>query len=308
MIFKLAGAAALVFCSSAYAGDRTDRPGLLSWGDNISGYFDVHGGLDFGFDDYFFDGAPIGDFTWLSSDFGGAARVSLEIDPRFSIQADAWANNFGTSSRNTYLGAGLHATFDPTGNDQMGPFASIGGEYMVDYDQHFLTRLDMTNFGLEWAHNADKWRLYGQVGYSSNINGMAFIEGWEQHWQEIPFENIYGAVVGTFFFTPDLALSAKFAIDKYETSGVNWVVNNFELHWGAKFEYQPKSLPIIGYVAYSGRYEAFDNAEQNTFAGRGIETVVIAGIKVPFGRSTIQDLYKHVGLADLNPAFGDFTY
>jgi hypothetical protein len=312
MKIKMASVAVLMFSSAAYADGQTNHAGSLNWGQNISGYFDVHGGSDFGFDDFFLFGTPGGSVEWQQDDIGGAARVAAQLSARFSVQGDIWANDFGTTQRNTYFGAAVHATFDPTGHDQIGPFASIGGEHMRDFVQHSLTRLDMTNIGLEWAHNADHWRLYGQVGYSSNIDDMAFIEGWDPQWREIPFDNTYAALVGTYYFTPNLALSAKFAVDKYETSGVNWVVNNYELHWGAKLEYKPESLPIIGYVAYEGRHESFDDKGKipadDGFSGDGVETVVMAGIRLAIGQGTIQGLYEHAGLADLNPAFGDFSY
>ena len=311
MILKLAGAALLILSSAAYADDAGNSSNTPKLGKDVFGYFDLHAGLVSGFDIFTNYGTPEDEFRWQNSKIGGAARFAFDIDRDFSLQSDAWANKSGSWASITMRGAALHATFDPTGRDQFGPLASIGGEDDVDFAAHKLTRLYETNFGLEWAHNADKWRFYAQVGYASNIDGMVYIEGWDPQWWHIPISNPYAAVVGTYYFTPDLAFSAKLAVNKFMTPGPNWANNNFEVRWGAKLEYRPPSSPVIGYVAYTGRSETFDDkipAGDDGYGGHGIETIVVAGFRIPFGEGTIQSLYKNVGLADLNPAFGDSSY
>lgn len=301
----MAVAAIFLSGSMAFAGGAAGAPDAAASAKGAA-YFEFHGGVDFGFDDYYSHGVYGSSDYWHREDVGGAARASLELGPRTSVQGDLWINRYGTTMRNYWYGASAHLTLEPTERDQFGVLASIGAQDNYDYTLFSLSRVYLTNFAAEWAHNADKWRLYAQGGYASNINNMAFIQGWDPQWREIPFNNAYGVVVGTYFFTPNLALSAKFGIDKFSSS-INWVDNNYELQWGAKIEYRPDSSPFIGFLAYKGRSEKFDY-QGDVFTGNGVESVVFVGLKVPFQKGTIQSLYSETGLADLNPAFGDFTY
>lgn len=303
---RVAMAAIFVAAGWTTAHAASASPDGMAGGPDAFGYVDLHGGVDFGFDDYYSHGVYGSSDHWQREDFGGAARGSLKLGPRASAQGDLWINRYGTTMQNYWYGASLHLTLQPTERDQIGVLASIGAQDNYDYTAYSLSRVYLTNFAVEWAHSADKWRLYAQGGYASNINNMAFIEGWDPQWREIPFNNAYGVVVATYFVQPNLALSAKFGIDKF-TSSINWVDNNYELQWGAKIEYRRDNWPLIGFLAYKGRSEKFDYMG-DVFTGNGIESVLFAGLKVPFQKGTIQGLYEHAGLADLNPAFGDFTY
>jgi hypothetical protein len=303
MKLAAAGVLALVCAGSpALAGGAAGTAGA----NGAAGYFEIHGGVDCGFDDYYSHGAYGSSDYWRRENIGGAARGSVALGTQASIQGDLWVNRYGTTMQNYWYGGALHLTLHPTERDQLGVLASLGAQDNYDYTLYSLSRVYLTNFAVEWAHNADKWRLYAQGGYASNIGNMAFIQGWDPQWREIPFNNAYGVIAATYFFQPNLALSAKFGVDKF-TSSINWVDNNYELQWGAKLEFRQDNWPVIAFLAYKGRSEKFDY-QGDVFTGNGVENVVLAGLKVPFQTGTIQSLYDQVGLADLNPTFGDFTY
>jgi hypothetical protein len=283
----------------AYAGDPAQKVNSES-NPIISGYFDVHGGYYGGYDDWYWLGVPNSSAKYNGTDLGAIARTSVQINSNFSVQGDAWLNNYhyktGTDFTTTnYSGVGFHATFKPTNTDQAGFVESLGNFNSVGYLNN-----KFNNIGVEWVHDFDNWRIYSQIGYVSEIDGVA---------THANFKDFYGTVVATYYFSPNFSLSSNFMIDRLtSTDGIKYWPNvSNDLAWGSKVEYKIDNLPLIGYVGYHG-----NSYHENYYSGQGlslaIESTIIVGIKIPFGQDTIKNLDRHVGLADLNPIFGDFTH
>jgi hypothetical protein len=282
-IRSFAGAFALVLSAATAA--TAAGPGGPSM---PSGYIDVHGGVLSGSEN---DYNPDGSLTFQATTPGGAIRAALPVTPDFSLQGDLWFNgdNFqGSAASSTSAGGvGAHATWHTPGGDQLGVLVSVGSDGNWDSGT-------FSNVGVEAVHLSGNWRFYGQIGRTQGISGDA---------ASFADSDVYASVAADYFINPNLFVSANLGAD---SSSDNTSRFDNEMSWGGKIEFKPNGFPASFYLAYQG-YSYRDTVTGSSFHDEGVAHTFMAGLRIPFGQDSLQDLQSTVGLSDENPSFGDFV-
>ena len=285
----LFGSAAAIAVFGVAHASAADFGGTASSLPPIVGYIEAHGGGDSGYSTHY-DPSADGAGTWSDYIFGGSGHVGIVVYPSFSVQGDVWSDTFvatDDSGTGTDSGIGGHVTWrSPDGAMMFGLLGSVGhggsDDGVVD------------NFGAEAVLSGDSWRLYGQAGVTSGVSGDAASSG---------ERDTYATVSADYFLTPNFVVSANIG-------GDNWTQSNGdsspELSWGARVEFKPDASPVSFFVAYQGLGFRSNYHDQSAY-DQGAIGEVLAGIKVPFGATTLQDTQRAAGLADLNPSFGDLV-
>lgn len=222
--------------------------------------------------------------------FGGSGHLAFQASPAFSMQFDVWADRWeghiddfvggvltGERSYNTgRMGLAAHAIFNADGGFQAGVMGSVG--YRQGFDQ-------WANLGVEFAYNAERFRLNGQVGYTPPIVEWA---------REGNVRGVYGSTGLSFYITPDFAISANAGIDLYlDCCGFREVTTTF----GARVEYQFEGSPVAVFAAYQNRNWTNTSDTEGNVHRRNFFAV---GISVQAGTTTLQDRDRAAGFSDYN--------
>ena len=105
---------------------------------------------------------------------------------------------------------------------------------------------------------------------------------------------------------PNLAVSANVGYAVFDPGTASSEPNTT---WGARLEYKPDAAPVSVYAAYEGQAVSVPSFVSGPPAPYTAETVLqhtfYIGLRVPLGKTTVQDLDDRVGLVDMNPIFGD---
>ncbi|MDR3471276.1 MAG: hypothetical protein P4M09_06260 [Devosia sp.] len=286
----LTGASALTLgmlvASAASAADLT-RPATMPTPDpGIVGYLDLHGGGEA--DTVTFEGLDPNTYSY--GIIGGSGRGVIDISPTMSTQLDAWFDTFvessgGAGSTSSDSGVAGHLTWHPSEQDSIGVLGSIG-------TAAYLGGI-MGNVGIEAARDFGNWRLYGQAGVSRGLSGEA---------SDRDVSDLYATLAADYFVDPNLMLSGNIGVDRLSyDSGTEGA----ELSWGAKVEFKPDMSPVSFYLSYEGF--GWDDTRDGAAYEHAVEHTFLAGIRIPFGTDSLQNLQNRVGLSDMNPIFGDFT-
>ena len=252
----------------------------------IAGYIEAHGGWERGSStDY--NPTPNGTGTWSDYQVGGSGRAAVAIVPNWSAQGDVWTGVAIAPDGSTGVDSAIggHLTWHSAdGATMLGALGSLG---VGGSDSG-----SVGNVGLEAAVNAGRWRLYAQTGMTSGLSGDASSSG---------ERDIYGTLSVNYFVTPNFFLSGNIGTDKWTQSNGD---SSPEMSWGAKAEFKPAASPVSFFAAYEGfgfrsNYGGASNYDQ------GVDNIFLVGARVPLGVKSLQDLQRAVGLADLNPSFGD---
>jgi hypothetical protein len=237
--------------------------------------------------------------------FGGEGRAALKISPSLSMQLNVWAEHW--SGQSTFegfacdgpcnepwyvnrMGVGTHLIYD-AGNFQVGGFASVGTR---SAEGIFIGFPPATygNFGLEAAFNADRFRLYGQAGYTIPV-APSFIR---DYWASNGMKEFYGRLVGTFYPNPNVALSANVGMEVVAGTAP-WLPSR-ALIWGAEAQFQLSGKPLYFLASYQGSLGL--NADGYQIVGN----VIRLGIGLNVGSPDLQTRDRALGFADYNCTFG----
>ena len=252
----------------------------------IAGYIEGHGAWEWGSSTNYHPNPDPPD-TWSDRQFGGSARAAIHVVPNWSLQGDAWTATafFPDGSSGSDSGVSGHVTWlSMNGAAMIGVLGSLGsgGDNSGD----------IGTAGVEAVFSNDRWRFYGQAGVAAGISGDASSAG---------ERDVYGTVSVNYFFTPNFFLSANIGTDRWSLSKGD---SSTEMTGGAKLEFRPDMSPVSFFVAYEGFGFRSDYGTTSNYQ-KGTDQIVLAGIRVPIGVTSLQDLQRDVGLADLNPMFGD---
>ncbi len=251
-----------------------------------AGYIQGFAGVEWGWSTNYNPG-PIVTYTWQDLQSGGAARAAARLGQNWSIQGDAWTTLAFVASTVDGLdwGTASHVTWH-SANDtfMLGVFGSLGGG---GFNSGVLG-----NVGVEAVINAEQWRIYAQVGLVNALTGDVATN--EER-------DLYATVSVNYFISPNVFVSANIGADNWTT--VNGDASR-ELSWGGKLELRPDNSPVSFFIAYEG-FGFYSTYGLTTDFDRGLDHILFAGFRVPIGAQSLQDLQTTVGLADLNPMYGD---
>ena len=252
----------------------------------IAGYIEGHGAWEWGSSTNY-NPNPGPTYPWSDRQFGGSARAAIHVVPNWSFQGDAWTATafFPDGSSGSDSGVSGHVTWrSMNGAAMIGVLGSLGSGG--------FNSGDFGTAGLEAVINANRWRFYGQAGVAAGLTGDASSAG---------ERDVYGTLSANFFFTPNFFLSANIGTDRWTQSNGD---SSSEITGGAKLEFKPDMSPVSFFVAYEGFGFRSDYGATTNY-DKGTDQIVLAGIRIPLGVNSLHDLQSAVGLADLNPLFGD---
>lgn len=257
---------------------------------NTSAFVEVLGGFDL-FNRNFEDDGDCSGCHGVGAGFGGNAQATWMMSPALSMQLGVWGEHWSGRSANEVIdvdwavnrfGIGTHLSYWI--NDLLvGGFASIGQRDEFGFGT-FAT------VGLEAALNASRFRVYTQAGITFGV-APDFVRD-----QQI--RNFYGRVVGTFYATPNLALSVNAGA---ALSRIGGDAAGTLLTWGGRAEFQLPRTPLYFLASYQGGLGRFPpdpsvvNVMEHTFR---------IGIGLNIGSPDIQTRDRNVGLADFNCLYG----
>jgi hypothetical protein len=270
-------------------------PVVIPAAPTVAGYIDLHFGMLRGYEAFFFDEQFEDDQDWQSLLLGGGGRGAYEVTQSLNIQLDAWYNFVVSRERipraiagdNDSVGRGGiggHMFFDTAGGFMAGAVASVG--VVTDYGM-------FANVGAEAAASLGNFTVSLQGGFNFGFLGDAALDG---------YRNMYVRAGGTFYVGPNTSLAANVGFNR--TTLVNENVFGRELSWGARVEHKLGSSPFTIFGAYEGyRWVGFDTDVPEVWAG--FEHAFVIGVRMLFGRDTLQALDAAVPFADYNPTYGD---
>lgn len=260
----------------------------------VAGYIDLHFGMVRGFEDFYFDESYEGTDDWRSLLLGGGGRGAYELTQSLNIQLDAWFNFIVSPEQRPRSisggdgnvgrgGIGGHLFFDTAGGLNAGAVASVG--VVTDYGM-------FANVGAEVAQSFGNFTVSLQGGFNFGFLGEAALDG---------YRNMYVRAGGTFYVGPNTSVAANVGLNR--TTLVNEDVFGRELSWGARVEHKLGSSPFTIFGAYEGyRWVGSDGKAGNW---TGMEHAFVVGVRMLFGRDTLQALDAAVPFADYNPTYGD---
>ncbi len=281
------GASALVLAALGAAGPAAAQSAVTGM-PAFAGYLEFHGAQEFGSGNNYNPG-PGPTYTWSDQQLGGSGRAAL-LGSFWSVQGDAWRTTAYVPPGAPFSDQGIsgHLTLRAMGGAlQIGAFGSWGSGG--------FNSGNFTTFGGEAAVNVNRWRLYLQAGVANGTSGDAKTAG---------ERDTYVTLSANYFLTRNLFVSANVGTDK-------WTQNNgdasTETTWGAKLEFKPETSPLSFFAAYEG-FHFNSTYGASADYDRGSDHIFLVGIRLPFGAGSLQDLQRNVGLADLNPLFGDVLH
>jgi len=276
LAFVLAGFVSTVAASAAdYGTSPSASP--------IAGYVEGFGAWESGWSTHY-DPSAEGTGTWYDDQIGGSARGAIAVAPNWSLQADLWADA-EVGSNDSEGGVAGHLTWH--GRDDvtaLGVFGSLG--------QGGWESGQVGTAGLEATLSGAHWRLYGQAGMVGGLTDNAASNG---------ERDAFVTLSADYFFTPNFFVSANIGADKWtENTGDT----SPETTWGAKVEFKPDVSPVSFFAAYEA-YDFKSTYHDTSAYDQGVDSLFFAGLRIPFGVGSLQQMQHAVGLADLNPMFGD---
>lgn len=270
-------------------------PVVIPAAPTVAGYIDLHFGVLRGFEDFYFDEQLENEDDWMSLLLGGGGRGAYEVTQSLNIQLDAWFNfivnpdriaralsdggsNFGRG------GIGGHIFVDTAGGLYAGALATVG--VVTDYGM-------FANVGAEVAQSFGNFTVSLQGGYTFGLVGEPAFAG---------HRNMYVRAGATFYVGPNTSVAANVGFNR--TRILNEAIFGRELSWGARVEHKLGSSPFTIFGAYEGyRWAGYD--ADDPFSWNGMEHAFVVGVRMLFGRDTLQALDAAVPFADYNPVYGD---
>lgn len=257
---------------------------------SLAGYVAAHFGRDRGGETQSVDEVIDFEEAWIDTAIGGAGRAAWWITPSFALQLDAWANLWestfeGGTDNWGEGGFGAHVVYQTAGGLQLGGLLSVGRE-------------DGTaiNVAAEAAQSFGNFRLAIQTGYTVPIAGEDAEEG-ERH--------VYVTAAGTYFITPNFAITAHAAIERWwETSDPGDTQRERNFNYGVRAELGLGDTPFSIYVGFQGEHW-WETVDEAPVTNNGGERTLFAGVRMLLGRDNLRDLSAAVPFADYNPVFGD---
>lgn len=259
---------------------------------NLAGYVDAHFGLEKGRFEEFFEGDPDFEEDWRNTILGGAGRGAWAISPSFTFQLDAWFNIWQTKDEEEVFnwgegGVGTHFIFTTAGGLRAGGLVSVG-------------RGDGTwiNFAGEVAQSFGNFRLSAQAGYTIPLSGFPKEDG-ERSW--------YITAAGTFYITPDFAITANIGYDRWRETISEGDDLDIErtLSYGLRVEYGIGNTPLSIYAGFHSEHLRGVDLDEPEWTWIERERTYFAGVRMLIGRDTLQEMGDAVGFADYNAIFGD---
>lgn len=227
----------------------------------------------------------------LGAGFGGNGQATWMISPALSMQLGVWAEHWSGRSSNEEIdvdwavnrfGIGTHLSYWL--NDTLvGGFVSVGHRDGFGFGTFATT-------GLEAAMHANRFRVYAQAGVTFGV-APDFV-------RDDQIRSFYGRVVGTFYPSPNVALSlnAGGALNRIDGDPAGTL-----LTWGGRAEFQLARAPLYFLASYQGALGRFPpdpsvvNVMEHTFR---------IGFGLNIGSPDIQTRDRNVGLADFNCLYG----
>lgn len=249
-------------------------------------FVETFGGFDLFNRDFEGDGECQG-CHGLGVGFGGNGQAAWRINPALAMQLGVWGEHWSGRSNNdeidvdwgaNRLGIGMHLAYNP--NDFLvGVFASVGQRDGFGFGTFATT-------GVEVAINANRVRLYAQGGLTVGV-APDFI-------RDEQIRNFYGRLVGTFYATPNIALSANVGGALFRIEG--GPAGNL-LTWGTRAELQLAGTPLYFLAAYQGAFGRYPTSTVTEHTFR-------VGLGLNVGSLDLQTRDRIVGLADYNCMYG----
>jgi hypothetical protein len=270
-------------------------PVVIPAAPTVAGYIDLHFGMVRGFEVFYIDEQLADEEFWRSLLLGGGGRGAYEVTQSLNVQLDAWFNFVVDPERLERAiagdggdvgrgGIGGHLFLDTAGGLNAGAVASVG--VVTDYGM-------FANVGAEVARSFGNFTLSVQGGFNFGFLGEAASDG---------YRNMYVRAGGTFYVGPNTSVAANVGFNR--TTLVNENVFGRELSWGARVEHKLGSSPFTIFGAYEGyRWAGFDTDLPEAWGG--MEHAFVIGVRMLFGRDTLQALDAAVPFADYNPTYGD---
>ncbi|MCW5713561.1 MAG: hypothetical protein KIT43_03480 [Bauldia sp.] len=271
-------------------------PVVIPVAPTVAGYIDLHFGILRGFEDFYFDESYEGTDYWRSLVLGGGGRGAYELTQALNIQLDAWFNFIVNPDRRLVAsvsdgyanfgrgGIGGHIFVDTAGGLYAGALATVG--VVTDYGM-------FANVGAEVAQSFGNFTVSIQGGYTFGILGEPAFDG---------HRSMYVRAGGTFYVGPNTSVAANVGFSR--TRIIDEAIFGRELSWGARVEHKLGSSPFTIFGAYEGyRWAGYD--ADDPFSWNGMEHAFVVGVRMLFGRDTLQALDAAVPFADYNPIYGD---
>jgi len=260
----------------------------------VAGYIDLHFGMVRGWEELYINDTFETEFSWRPLLLGGGGRGAYELTQSLNLQLDAWFNflvypdqldrAIGEDGDTGRGGIGGHVFVDTAGGLYVGALATLG--VVTDYGM-------LANVGAEAAASFGNFTVAVQGGYTFAVVGESVFDG---------YRNMYVRAGATFYVGPNTSVAANVGINR--TRLLSHGIFSRELSWGARVEHKLGSSPFTIFGAYQGyRWAGYE--EQSPWTWNGMEHAFVVGVRMLFGRDTLQALDAAVPFADYNPTYGD---
>jgi hypothetical protein len=232
----------------------------------------------------------------------GGLRLAVPVAPQFALQLDGWT--YGNTSdiyscdwdedecgdwtdQDQAYGGALHLAYKLDG-------AVVGGMVSVGSTAYGLSNFYAT-VGLEGAVTVDRFRLYGQIGYTRGMTDEVADDN---------NEHVYAVGGVTYYLDPNMSVSGGIGVMRY--SWDDWPAGTEDgLTWSVRIEKKLEDTPISLFAAYEGWAWRGDRPEVE-YEWDGSSHGVKAGLRVAFGdgSNTLQERDNAVPFRDVNGAYG----
>jgi hypothetical protein len=181
-------------------------------------------------------------------------------------------------------GIGMHLFADTAGGLNVGVLATAGA----------VTGFGMfANVGAEASKSFGNFTVAAQGGYTFALTGEAAAVG---------YRNMYVRAGATAYLGANTSISANVG---YNRTNVPGLLAGSELTWGARAEHKLGSSPFTIFASYAGYRWTTVDLNEPPYNWAGMEHAFVVGVRMLFGRDTLQALDAAVPFADYNATYGD---
>ncbi|MCC6736455.1 MAG: hypothetical protein IT534_10065 [Bauldia sp.] len=261
----------------------------------VAGYIDLHFGGLLAWEDFYIDDSFETRDDWRNLILGGGGRGAAPVGSMLNIQLDAWFNFVMGNRQITRMisagggdvgrgGIGMHLFADTAGGLNAGVLATAGA--VTDFGM-------FTNVGVEASKAFGNFTVAAQGGFTFGLTGDAAASG---------YRNMYVRAGATAYLGPNTSIAANVGYNRTAMPGFDTA--GMEINWGARAEHKLGTSPFTIFAAYHGSHWTQVNTN-SPGAWIGTEHAVVVGVRMLFGRDTLQALDAAVPFADYNPTYGD---